>query len=470
MDITRRLKYPYIWIDSLCIQQDSPEDWSDQAAKMAAIYMNADATIAALAAEDSEGGLYTHNRNLLSYWPCVLPTSVPLTAWYGRIWPFHNERLTTAPLLLRGWVLQERCLGPRTIYFGKFGVYWECATLRADELFPAGFAEDSLGPTGQGLSQGEIMAKSLLNRRLRLVGTDTIGFPLYVKVTDATPFPYRIFAKFIGYWYQIVERYTESQLSFGKDKLVAIGGILQLVHRRTALTPFAGLWLEFLLDDMLWRTVRPDEVSKPTEYQAPSFSWASITGAVQRKLDLFSCSSQSGYKENIWEPHDEDGHAKRYLAELLATEIHPVDPNMPHAQVKSAHIELRCYTKVFETELWKPAHTPFLSEWTHPYPDLSSSDSDPGGIFSRWFVLDCAADANPGSMTVTCVPLVEWYHPKADHGGRYLWRHVAGVVLVPVSSAGDDGRIYRRVGMFEDCWLTGEERWKEGDLGTIRIV
>ncbi|KAK4113137.1 HET-domain-containing protein, partial [Canariomyces notabilis] len=250
VDITRRLNYSYIWIDSLCIQQDSADDWVDQAAKMTSIYMNADLTLAALASKDSTGGMYSHDRNMQNCWPCILPTKLPLTAWNGRIWPFHNERLTTAPLLSRGWVLQERCLGPRIVYFGKFGVYWECATMRADEVFTAGFASDGA------------------------------GFPLYIRITDVDPFPHHIFAKFLGYWYEIVERYTGVHLTFGRDKLVAINGIVQIIQKRTGLTPFAGLWLEYLLDDMLWKTVRPELISRPTEYQAPSFSWASLNGPV----------------------------------------------------------------------------------------------------------------------------------------------------------------------------------------------
>lgn len=105
VDITRRLKYPFLWINSLCIQQDSTSDWVDQAAKMASIYMNGSATLAALASTDSNDDLYSYNRNMLNHWPCLLPTNLPLTAWYGRIWPFHNERLSSAPLLSRGWVL-----------------------------------------------------------------------------------------------------------------------------------------------------------------------------------------------------------------------------------------------------------------------------------------------------------------------------------------------------------------------------
>ncbi len=98
------------------------------------------------------------------------------------------------------------------------------------------------------------------------MGNDSVGFPLYIGVSGVTPFPPRIFAKFIAYWYQIVQLYAASRLTFASDKLVAIGGIVQLVQRRTeALTPFAGLWREFLLDDMLWKTVRPAEASRPSE-------------------------------------------------------------------------------------------------------------------------------------------------------------------------------------------------------------
>jgi len=193
--------------------------------------------------------------------------------------------------------------------------------MHADEVFTSGFASDGLGPTGSDLQSGETLAKALLNRRLRLVGTDNIGFPLYIKVTDFNPFPYRIFAKFIAYWYQIVELYTAASLTFGSDKLVAISGIVQLLERRTGLTSFAGLWREFLLDDMLWTTVRPDKTTRPANYQAPSFSWASLTGAVKRKLDLQSCSTNSSQLENIWEPHGDEGYTKEYVAELVACEV-----------------------------------------------------------------------------------------------------------------------------------------------------
>jgi hypothetical protein len=39
--ITRKLGHQYIWIDSLCILQDSKFDWENEGAKMAEVYQNA---------------------------------------------------------------------------------------------------------------------------------------------------------------------------------------------------------------------------------------------------------------------------------------------------------------------------------------------------------------------------------------------------------------------------------------------
>ncbi len=48
----------YIWIDSLCIIQDSSEDWEREAASMAAIYRNATLTLAAAYATSGDTGLF----------------------------------------------------------------------------------------------------------------------------------------------------------------------------------------------------------------------------------------------------------------------------------------------------------------------------------------------------------------------------------------------------------------------------
>ncbi len=50
--ITKKLKLRHLWIDSLCIIQDSPEDKERELSKMGNIYRNAMLSIAADASEN----------------------------------------------------------------------------------------------------------------------------------------------------------------------------------------------------------------------------------------------------------------------------------------------------------------------------------------------------------------------------------------------------------------------------------
>ncbi len=56
--VTSDLGYKYLWIDALCIIQDSPEDWLKEGIQMALIYKNAMCNISATASKDSHGGLF----------------------------------------------------------------------------------------------------------------------------------------------------------------------------------------------------------------------------------------------------------------------------------------------------------------------------------------------------------------------------------------------------------------------------
>lgn len=56
--ITKRLCVRYLWIDSLCIFQDSPEDWIKESVKMRDVYSDGHFNIAATGATDGSGGLF----------------------------------------------------------------------------------------------------------------------------------------------------------------------------------------------------------------------------------------------------------------------------------------------------------------------------------------------------------------------------------------------------------------------------
>lgn len=56
--ITKWPGFRYLWIDALCILQDSKEDWEKEVAVMGKVYLNAVFTIAASAASNSSQGFF----------------------------------------------------------------------------------------------------------------------------------------------------------------------------------------------------------------------------------------------------------------------------------------------------------------------------------------------------------------------------------------------------------------------------
>ena len=84
-------------------------------------------------------------------------------------------------------------------------------------------------------------------------------------------------------WYDIVESYSRSRLSKAKDKLVAFSGITDAVQRATKRTFVSGLWEESLSTDLIWFAIDgPGKrlLSDDGVPVAPTWSWASIEGAV----------------------------------------------------------------------------------------------------------------------------------------------------------------------------------------------
>ncbi|PVH85045.1 heterokaryon incompatibility, partial [Cadophora sp. DSE1049] len=60
--VTRRLGIRYLWIDSLCIIQDSSMDWARESSKMQGVYAGAILNISADASTNSDVGLSLEER------------------------------------------------------------------------------------------------------------------------------------------------------------------------------------------------------------------------------------------------------------------------------------------------------------------------------------------------------------------------------------------------------------------------
>ncbi|KAK0616722.1 heterokaryon incompatibility protein-domain-containing protein, partial [Immersiella caudata] len=78
VDTTRRLGFRYLWIDSLCIVQDSVDDWNGESSRVSNIYRDAVVCISALDAKGSSEGLY-RPRNGLLHRPCKIWDRIPIS-------------------------------------------------------------------------------------------------------------------------------------------------------------------------------------------------------------------------------------------------------------------------------------------------------------------------------------------------------------------------------------------------------
>src|SRR5271155_4614064 len=101
--ITRELGKEYLWIHSLCILQDSKEDWQRESSKMGTLYSNAFLTISAAGSTDSTQGIF-RPRSVPSIPPVKInPRDSDYTSLYVAEFlenaPFENPQ----PIDNRAW-------------------------------------------------------------------------------------------------------------------------------------------------------------------------------------------------------------------------------------------------------------------------------------------------------------------------------------------------------------------------------
>jgi hypothetical protein len=123
--VTRELRIPYLWIDSLCIIQyeDNEEDWKHESGRMEKVFSLAYCTIAATSAVDSKAGFL--ERNVSTEYILVQDASGRRFYICTGMDNFNND-VEKAQLNTRAWVMQERILSQRTIHFSNNQTYWEC--------------------------------------------------------------------------------------------------------------------------------------------------------------------------------------------------------------------------------------------------------------------------------------------------------------------------------------------------------
>ena len=271
IQVARRLGVSHLWIDSLCIIQDSMEDWRRESQLMDKVYRYSACNIMAEAAINCDGGLFfgrnpqrlgifsldEKQTSSLSHKSTICVAQDYVNA--------KSDRGKGSRLYSRGWVCQERWLAPRQISFHSNQVFWECTKLKACEAFPSWEAKiDHYGnlPTQRQISQP--WNKGLVHSHARTVNR-----------RDTFPFS----------WQAIVESYTTCTLTEEQDKLIAIQGLVNIYKAFQDDHYLAGLWRKQLPSALMWTTrnglqANGEPTYRPQTYRAPSWSWASVEGTI----------------------------------------------------------------------------------------------------------------------------------------------------------------------------------------------
>lgn len=257
--VARLLAIRYVWIDALCIIQDSTEDWEREALNMRRVYANAACTIAASASSDEEGGLF-RSRIPEVIQPAVLTIqtgskSQKLIVFERDYWDQH---LHSGPLNRRGWVFQERHLSQRVIHFTRYQIMWECLEGARCEAFPKGLPFHANSKDRDSLfAHAKSRDTGLLDN-----GHSKISPPVYLR------------------WRDLVKMYSRCAFTKIEDRLVAFSGIAKVFQDITSDDYHAGLWRSRFVEGLDWRVFEPAPAISSI-YVAPSWSWASINGPVE---------------------------------------------------------------------------------------------------------------------------------------------------------------------------------------------
>jgi serine/threonine protein kinase len=120
---TRRIGIRYLWVDSLCIIQGEFGDFNDESKKMEAVFSGAYCVLAASRASNQQDG-FLGRRPQREY--ITIQRGNRKTFFVCKTIDNFSKDVIEGSLNKRGWVLQERALARRTIYFTKNQSYFEC--------------------------------------------------------------------------------------------------------------------------------------------------------------------------------------------------------------------------------------------------------------------------------------------------------------------------------------------------------
>jgi hypothetical protein len=288
---TREIGLHYLWVDALCIIQDSELDKKKQIPQIRSIFKNATCTIVAANSKTVFDG----------FLDCRAPTEssgpLPYFAIDGKIGTFRlvsfriNE-YSEEPVNTRAWTLEEALLSRGLLIYSSGTLLWECQ------------AGNDIACQGVGARMGDggfeahyrlpnpiFMADSKSNAESQVYEDNRFVLdidPSYVKPARWRD-PAQAIEKARDAWAACLRRYTSRELTREGDKLQAISGLAEqyalffknYIREKPGELYIAGLWKHQMPHALCWkRDPEKSLVPRPKEYRAPSWSWASIDGII----------------------------------------------------------------------------------------------------------------------------------------------------------------------------------------------
>lgn len=253
------------------MQDDVNEgDWYEQSQQMGAIYSNAHLVLSVDVASHCTEGFLIDTSKKVNWMPLSHRTAddrpvIKITSKGGNVGICKESagNLRASALSQRGWSMQECMLPQRVLHFAKDEIIWECSTMWTCEC-------------GNSSSHGLWKMLTFAKQALSYEDDDTsTHITAFLKGSSQ--------GSICWIWERIIERYSQRLLTIPQDKLPAISGLAKLFQTTLNAAPsdyLAGLWKIDLPMSLLWHVTGFSLPSRPEQWRAPTWSWASLDSGI----------------------------------------------------------------------------------------------------------------------------------------------------------------------------------------------
>ncbi|KAM7213882.1 Heterokaryon incompatibility protein (HET) domain containing protein, partial [Rhypophila decipiens] len=287
---TRLMGVDLLWVDSMCIVQDDPDEVATEIAKMASYYGNSLFTLSVAAAQNCNEGFLNSPLGQVpraTGWVQLgIPFFISLSNDRGRLTLFlsrdqnYRPKDSDEPIERRAWTLQETLLSRRLVVIEAQSTSWSCLTFSQ-------CAYTTFDLRKEILSLSRISVENRDGTELQQT-RDLLASPFEIKDAYSPWQDEEMIESSLCCWFQIVEQYMSRVLSDRGDALNAISGVAQALSNGVSDSPLgpdapkylAGLWWsKYLPLELLWYAKPQDAAEFRSQnappYIAPSWSWAS---------------------------------------------------------------------------------------------------------------------------------------------------------------------------------------------------